>query len=57
MIYLFERFALFLNVKPRINTFLTRDNPINGDLLKSDLVKQLGKMSITQWSSGALKQI
>lgn len=57
MISLFDRFALFLNVKPRINTFLTMDNPINGDLLKSVLVKQCGKKSITQWSSGALKHI
>lgn len=48
MIHLFDRFALFLNVKPRIITFITMDNPINGDLLKSILVKQLGKMSISQ---------
>lgn len=46
MIYLFDRFILFLNVKPSNYTFLTMDNPMNGNSFKSVLVKQLGKMSI-----------
>lgn len=50
MIYLFDRFTLFLNVNPSLNKCLNMDNPINGHSFKSVLVKEFGKMSITVYN-------